>query len=488
MKKIFLLASFLVAMSLNLFAQNDTVYYISFKESMGSWSIDDKVKPEAVSTIWQQTAQYGMKASAYVGGVKHVTESWFISAPLNLTSCTTLKMEFNQALNYATPDYVSVKITKDGVNWEKLNVPTMPEGKNWTFVRSGEMDITSYISDKTQIAFIYTSDAAAAATWEFDWILLSGDGKRIVEPEKPVEHISLADFVTKADPTTRYEVTATISEMKDNYYGNFWITDGTHNVYVYGLAHGDQNRNVVDSFNIETGDEITLSGMYLWYTNTQGESYAELMNGRFVSVKHAPVVEEVTMDYYGESADIEGGHEFLLECLRYKIANGNNIDSVLYTLNFIAASKNNIEGKYTILSDSLIADYTSIQYGSKEAMYFNDGNVRLSATGNKQDTIIDGNTYVAYEHVVDIYLKQHTYHEDIADSIVDTNYETKVLTLPLIAIGDDEVIVFDGSATSVENVFTPTINDNKRYNLVGTVVDENQKGIYILNGKKYINR
>jgi hypothetical protein len=85
-------------------------------------------------------------------------------------------------------------------------------------------------------------------------------------------------------------------------------------------------------------------------------------------------------------------------------------------------------------------------------------------------------------------LKQHTYHEEIADSIVDTNYETKVLTLPLIAIGDDEVIVFDGSATSVENVFTPTINDNKRYNLVGTVVDENQKGIYILNGKKYINR
>ena len=488
MKKIFLLASFVVAMSLNLFAQNDTVYYISFKESMGSWSIDDKVKPEAVSTIWQQTAQYGMKASAYVGGVKHVTESWFISAPLNLTSCTTLKMEFNQALNYATPDYVSVKITKDGVNWEKLNVPTMPEGKNWTFVRSGEMDITSYISDKTQIAFIYTSDAAAAATWEFDWLLLSGDGKRIVEPEKPVEHISLADFVTKAETTTRYEVTATISKMVDNYYGNFWITDGTHEVYVYGLANGDQNRNVVDSFNIETGDEITLSGMYLYYTNAAGESYHELMNGRFVDVKHAPVVEEVAMYYNGESFDIEGGHEFWLECLRYKVANGNNIDSVLYTLNFIAANKNNINGKYTITSDSLLANYTSIKYGSNEEMYFNDGNVKISATGNKQDTIIDGNTYAAYEHVVDIYLKQHTYHEEIADSIVDTNYETKVLTLPLIAIGDGEVVVFDGSATSVENVFTPTINDNKRYNLVGTVVDENQKGIYILNGKKYINR
>jgi hypothetical protein len=159
---------------------------------------------------------------------------------------------------------------------------------------------------------------------------------------------------------------------------------------------------------------------------------------------------------------------------------------VLYTLNFVAASKNNIEGKYTITSDSLIADYTSIQYGSNEEMYFNDGNVRISATGNKKDTLIEGNTYVAYEHVVDIYLKQHTYHAEIADSIVDTNYETKVLTLPLIAIGDDEVIVFDGATTSVENIQTPIINDNKRYNLVGTVVDEQYKGVVILNGKKYI--
>lgn len=488
MKKLFLLASFVVAMSLNLFAQNDTVYFIDFQESMGSWSIDDKVKPEGVTFIWSQTSQYGMKATAYVGGKNNETESWLVSAPLDLTSNTTLSLDFKHARKYGENSHLSVQITKDGTNWTKLEFANWPTGADWKFIPAGEVDITSYISATTQIAFVYTSTNSAAATWEVDDVIIKGNGNRIVEPEKPVEHISLADFVTKADPTTRYEVTATISKMVDNYYGNFWITDGTHEVYVYGLAHGDQIRNVVDSFNIETGDEITLSGMYLWYTNTAGESYAELMNGRFVDVKHAPVVEEVSMEYYGESADIEGGHEFFLECLRYKVANGNNIDSVLYSLNFIAASKNNIEGKYTITSDSLIADYTSIQYGSNEEMYFNDGNVRISATGNKKDTVIDGNTYAAYEHVVDIYLKQHTYHEEIADSIVDTNYETKVLTLPLIAIGDEEVVVFDGATTDVENVTTTIINDNKRYNLLGTIVDEKYNGVVILNGKKYLNR
>ena len=45
-----------------------------------------------------------------------------------------------------------------------------------------------------------------------------------------------------------------------------------------------------------------------------------------------------------------------------------------------------------------------------------------------------------------------------------------------------------GSSTGVENVVSPIINDNKRYNLLGTIVDENHPGIYILNGKKYMNR
>ena len=486
MKKIFLLASFVVAMSLNAIAQNDTVYFIDFQESIGSWSIEDKVKPEGLTFVWSQTSQYGMKATAYVGGKNNETESWLVSAPLDLTSNTTLSLDFKHARKYGDNSHLSVQITKDGTNWTKLEFANWPDGSSWNFIDAGEVDITSYISATTQIAFVYTSTSSAAATWEVDNVLVKGNGTRIVEPEKPIEHITLAEFVDKADPSTRYEVTATISKMVDNYYGNFWITDGTNEVYVYGLANGEQNRNVVDSLAIEAGDEITLSGMYLWYTNAAGESYAELMNGRFVDVKHAPVVEEVTMEYYGESADIEGGHEFFLECLRYKVVGENNVDSVLYSLNFISANKHNVEGKYTILSDSLLADYTSIQYGSDDAMYFNDGNVRLSATGNKKDTVIDGNTYVAYEHVVDIYLKQHIYHEEIADSIVDTNYETKVLTLPLIAIGEDEVVVFDGSTTSVENVKTPIINDNKRYNLIGTIVDEQYKGVVILNGKKYI--
>ena len=46
--------------------------------------------------------------------------------------------------------------------------------------------------------------------------------------------------------------------------------------------------------------------------------------------------------------------------------------------------------------------------------------------------------------------------------------------------------VLQGSTSGVENVVTPTINDNKRYNLLGVEVDENYNGVVIMNGKKFI--
>lgn len=46
--------------------------------------------------------------------------------------------------------------------------------------------------------------------------------------------------------------------------------------------------------------------------------------------------------------------------------------------------------------------------------------------------------------------------------------------------------VLQGEATGVENVVTPSVKDNKRYNLLGVEVDENYKGIVIKDGKKYI--
>ena len=50
-----------------------------------------------------------------------------------------------------------------------------------------------------------------------------------------------------------------------------------------------------------------------------------------------------------------------------------------------------------------------------------------------------------------------------------------------------ELIVNQGDVeTGVENIVTPSVNDNKRYNLLGVEVDENYNGVVIMNGQKFI--
>ena len=49
-----------------------------------------------------------------------------------------------------------------------------------------------------------------------------------------------------------------------------------------------------------------------------------------------------------------------------------------------------------------------------------------------------------------------------------------------------DIVINQGVVTGVEDVVAPTVNDNKRYNLLGVEVDENYNGVVIMNGKKFI--
>ena len=86
-----------------------------------------------------------------------------------------------------------------------------------------------------------------------------------------VTDISIADFLQKPDDKgVWYRVTGTISSLlgsngKENDYGNLYITDGTHELYVYGTypgwgATGDARKFFIAENDIEVGDQITIIG------------------------------------------------------------------------------------------------------------------------------------------------------------------------------------------------------------------------------------
>lgn len=146
----------------------------TFANGQGDFVIQDVIRPDALSYIWSHSSNYGfMKASGYVSGSSHDTESWLISPSIDLTGVSTVSLSFEQAVNYYSPptDYLSVMISTDyngdvtTANWTVLNLDQWPEGANWTLIPS-TADLTPFVGQTINIAFKYTSSDSANPTWE----------------------------------------------------------------------------------------------------------------------------------------------------------------------------------------------------------------------------------------------------------------------------------------------------------------------------------
>ena len=85
-------------------------------------------------------------------------------------------LTFEHAFKFASnpQDEMTLWISTDyysgdpsSATWEQYTIPNYPSGTNWTFVDSGEIDMSSVAGhDNVRIAFKYKSSDAAAPKWE----------------------------------------------------------------------------------------------------------------------------------------------------------------------------------------------------------------------------------------------------------------------------------------------------------------------------------
>ena len=150
----------------------------TFATGAGDFEINDVKLPEGSKYVWSYDDRNGgyMKASAFVSNVAYEAESWLISPIVDLTAVETASLSFEHALNFLKTDkredHVTLQIRKKDGEWAELKVPTWPEGKNWTFVSSGNIDLKDYVGNKIQIAFKYVGGATIAPTYEVRNVVL----------------------------------------------------------------------------------------------------------------------------------------------------------------------------------------------------------------------------------------------------------------------------------------------------------------------------
>ncbi len=162
-------------------APGDNLYEAPFKSSADGFTIHDIELASALSYVWQHDASYGyMKASAYVGQ-SYASNSWLVSPLLDLTAAQNPVLTFDHVTNKfpsldVAKSQVSLAISVDGADWQPLTIPNWSDNASWTFVNSGDIDLSAYTGKKIKIGFHYTSTDGTSGTWEIKNLAISGTG------------------------------------------------------------------------------------------------------------------------------------------------------------------------------------------------------------------------------------------------------------------------------------------------------------------------
>ena len=150
--------------------------------SLTNWTV---VNVEGEQT-WEITP-YGnpapsAKISGFSGG-SNSNEDWLITSAIDLTSLTTVTLNFQSVVRYSGPslevyvstDYSGGNPSSDG-NWQVLSVILDTDDSSWSsWTDSGNVDLSSYSGANVFIGFKYVSTTSNSATYEIDNVLVTGE-------------------------------------------------------------------------------------------------------------------------------------------------------------------------------------------------------------------------------------------------------------------------------------------------------------------------
>ena len=255
-----------------------TLYSETFGTNQGAFTIENKVLPEGTTYVWAFASGYGMKATAYINKTNCASESWLVSPKFDCTKATALTLSFSEAANFFTSAenvsaYTSVKVKEVGTDtWTDLTLSARASGKAWTFTDGITADLSAYVGKKMQIAFVYTSSAELAGTWEVKNFELKGKGEVTTESEVVVpEYTTIAQLKENATASaTAVKFTFTDLLVTGTAGTSTYVTDGTDGTLLYGTASpykaGDKisgtiAANLVSYNNLTELKDLDLTGV-----------------------------------------------------------------------------------------------------------------------------------------------------------------------------------------------------------------------------------
>lgn len=158
-------------------AGDETTVYSSLEKSLtaipSDWTIDNVTLPSGKTELWSWKTYNGsgyLNATGY--GATSDGLSYAISPVIDLSGYTSAKASFRHAAKFQTTikELCGFVVREAGSStWTELTISEWPPLDNkWTFVNSGDMDLSAFAGKKIQVAFKYGCSAAGADQWEIN--------------------------------------------------------------------------------------------------------------------------------------------------------------------------------------------------------------------------------------------------------------------------------------------------------------------------------
>ena len=139
---------------------------------------------------------------------------------------------------------------------------------NWTVSEVPEWLTVSPASGSGNGTITFTADAGEGRTAE---VLINCEGKtqriNIIQGIATVSNATCAEVLAGPDSKT-YRVTGTVTKIVNTTYGNWYLNDGTGEVYIYGTLDSKGGTKNFLSWGLEVGDQITIEGPKTTYNGT----------------------------------------------------------------------------------------------------------------------------------------------------------------------------------------------------------------------------
>ena len=261
----------------------------------------------------------------YNNGTNSPSNTWLISPSIDLSSATQPILNFKTIMKYQgfalslkiSTDYDGTSNPTQQGTWNDISNLAIwdTDASSWGdpnapfpgWYNSGDVDLSSYISQNTYIAFQYTGSASSGSNWELDDIIIS-EGPIVPPPPPGIDTVSIYDiqFNNNTNGASNYVGSQVytggiVTAVRDD--SSFYLASGSGawtGVYVYSndylLSEGDsvvldaeveeyyeltELKNVTNLTVISSGNIFSPS-----YCNTAAAD-SEEFEGCFVEVSNA---------------------------------------------------------------------------------------------------------------------------------------------------------------------------------------------------------